>query len=470
MNVAVRRWKPVMLLALVVAGLIWLGSRWVQVRDYRKAVAEVEEELENGRYGIAARKLDALLVLRPDSDEAHNLLGTCEMARGRTEAADAAWARVRPGSPFAPSAILGRMGVQMELGRLAGAEKVIRDALDNPGVDGSSLPILLGPIYCQQGRLVETLRLIEKRWDALYRQGEGASGPAINLIRAHVDLRRSPIATDVASTVLDEAGRRAPDDDRVWLGKANMAIRSGAYELAERWLADCLSRRPDDPSVWRARLELAVRSNRVADAHEAVRHVPADESTAAQVCKLSAWFARKRGDLDSEQLALERARDADPTDFESADRLVEIAIKQGRSERVAELGRERLETARLEARYLKLFERNQPQRDAAEMGQLAERLGRDFEARAYLTVAVSVDPDRVDLGRTLAVLQKRAENREAPGARWPISSRPSPATTTNLHGSRRGYRRGWLGSTNVGYRLSPFAPRKHVLSLSERRL
>src|SRR5271157_4794795 len=121
MNVAVQRWRRVLLLALVVAGLLWSGWRWVKVRGYRTAMAEVQEEIENGRYGTAARNLVALLARHPDSDDAHYLLGTCEMARGRTQAAEAAWARVKPGSRFAPSAILGSIQVQMELGRLAEA-------------------------------------------------------------------------------------------------------------------------------------------------------------------------------------------------------------------------------------------------------------------------------------------------------------------------------------------------------------
>jgi enediyne biosynthesis protein E4 len=257
--------------------------------------------------------------------------------------------------------------------------------------------------------------LIKMRWDALYRAGQGTSEPAINLIRAHADLRRSPIPIDVTRSVLDEAARRAPDDDRVWLGKANLAIRVGSYDEAARWLDICLKRRPDDASVWRSRLEWAVRSNRVSEAHEAVTHLPADDSTPGQLYKLSAWFARHRGDVESEQLALERYKNWDAFDFEAMDRLVELAKKQGRAERIAALQHSQGEMERMEARYWNLFERNQPQRDAAEMGQLAERLGRVFEARAYLTVAVHVNPDRVDLMRSLAMLNERAENRQLSG-------------------------------------------------------
>src|SRR3954470_22511382 len=115
-----RRWGLLLLLAVVAGGLLsWAGWKWWEVRRSRRALAEIEEEIDNGRHGTAARKLIALLARQPDSDEALYLLGTCEMARGRTEAADTAWARVPPDSPFAPRAILGRMQLQMERGRLA---------------------------------------------------------------------------------------------------------------------------------------------------------------------------------------------------------------------------------------------------------------------------------------------------------------------------------------------------------------
>jgi predicted Zn-dependent protease len=390
MSEAVRRWKGVLLLALFIGGLFSCGWKWVEVRRYKSAMVEIEEDIESGRHGTAARKLTALVAGQPDSDEANYLLGTCEMARGKTQAADAAWARVRRGSHFAPSAILGSMQVQMELGRFSAAEKIIKDALDDPRVDGSSLPILLAPVYCHQGRLDETLQLIETRWDALYRVGEGATEPAINLIRAHIELRRSPIPIEVTRAVLDEAAKRALDDDRVWLGKANLAMSVGSYDEAARWLDDCLRRRPDDEPVWRARLEWAVKTNRVAAAEQAVKHLPTDQSTPAQIHKLAAWKAKNRGDAESERHALELLIDIDPADLEALDRLVELAAKHEQSERATELRRQRSEIERLEARYLKLFERNQPQRDAAEMAHLAKRIGRRFEARAFQIVADAV--------------------------------------------------------------------------------
>jgi hypothetical protein len=40
------------------------------------------------------------------------------------------------------------------------------------------------------------------------------------------------------------------------------------------------------------------------------------------------------------------------------------------------------------------------------MARLAEQLGRRFEARAFLTVAIAVDPDRDDLRRVRTRLRR----------------------------------------------------------------
>jgi tetratricopeptide (TPR) repeat protein len=405
----------VLLLALVAGGVLW--GRWKswEIHRHRRAMVEVGEEIANGRHGTAARKLISLLAQQPDWDEALYLLGTCEMARGRPQAASEAWDRVPPGSPLAPQAILGGVRIRMERGRLAEAEQIIRKALDDPRIDRSSLPMLLGLVYGQQGRLKETLRVIESRWEALNQAGEGTSEPAIKLVRAHIDLRRSPVPTEDLGSALDRAARTAPEDDRIWLGKANLAIRAGSYDEAARWIAACLLRRPEDGSVWRARLDWAVAANRVAEAREALKHLPAEGSTPAQVHKLAAWFAARRSDVESECRELERLIAADPADFAALDRLAELALKNGQPDRAARLPREKTEIERRIARYQQLHVRHQPRRDAAEMARLAEQLGQRFEAKAFLTLAVANDPDRDDLRRDLDRLNQRADTIEGPG-------------------------------------------------------
>jgi enediyne biosynthesis protein E4 len=362
--------------------------------------------MDSGLHATAARKLSAVLARQPSSDRALYLLGACEMAQGRVQAADEAWARLPADSPFAPQGILGRLQVQMERGQLAEAERLVSNALADPRIDSSSLPILLGPVYCQQGRLGETLRLIEVRWHALDQADQGASEPAINLVRAHIELQRDPIPLEVIRSALDQAGKLAPDDDRVWLGEANLAIRTGTFDVAARWLDACLERRPEDVPVWRARLDWAMACRRVEEARAALKHLPVDTSNPAQIPRLAAWFAGQRGDAAAQRRALERLVAADPADFAALDRLAELAHKAGDPARAAELKRKRTEIDQLLARYEKLYKRNQPLRDAAEMARLADRLGRRFEARGFLTVACAFDREHDDLRRDLARLKQ----------------------------------------------------------------
>jgi thioredoxin-like negative regulator of GroEL len=354
-------------------------------------MSEITVDLESGRNGLAARKLDALLAWRPDSDEAVYLLGQCERERGRTEAALEAWARIPGDSPFAQRACQGRVELEIQRGRLADAELLVNDAIYDPRSDAAGLSLVLGTIYSLQGRVSEAERFIEARWDQLNRAGEGASESAISLVRLHIELPRTRTPVETIREFLKNAGGSAPEDDRVWLGKANLAIRTGSYDEAARWLGACVSRRPDDAAVWRARLNWAVATLRVPEVRAALEHLPASESTTAELQALLAWFAAQRGDRTAERRALERLVTADPADFAGVDRLVELAMHDGQQTRVAELRRKRSEMDQLGARYLELHERHQPKRDAAEMADLAARLGRQFEANAFLTVAAAVD-------------------------------------------------------------------------------
>jgi enediyne biosynthesis protein E4 len=368
------RWRRVLLLAVVALGLICGGWKLLEIRRYRRDMAEIKREIQAGRYGHAARKL------------------VCEKARGQAPAAFQAWERVSPGSPFSARAIQGRMELLIERGRLADAETLIIQAMSDPRGDGSRLGPFLGLVYSMQGRVEESQRVIEACWDRLNEMGEGASEKAILLVRLHIQLwRETPPVEDVRS-FLDQVTRSAPEDDRGWLGKAKLATRVGMYDEAARWLEASLRRRPDDIPVWRARLDWALATHRLADVRQALGHLPVDESTPAEVQRLIAWLAEFRGDVDSEQRALEHLIALNPADLNTLDRLVASSRKEGKSDRADELRRKKIEVDRLQARYEKLYKRNQTIRDAPEMASLAEQLGQPFEAKVLLTIAIATEP------------------------------------------------------------------------------
>ncbi len=387
--------------------VLWGGwAGWTDWR-YRTAMAEITREVEAGRYGIAAHKLVKVLAWKPDSDEAAYLLGSCEQARGRNQAAGEAWARVVPGAAFWDRAIMSRLRLFHESGRLADAEQLIRDAAEDPRNERTALLVLLVPIDAEEGRLDEAVRLIEARWEHLNEKGEGALEPAIKLVQMHIELTGKAIPVENLRAYFEQVVGLAPLDDRVWLGQANLAIRTGAYVAADRLLDACLKRRPHDVPVWRARLNWAIATDHSDVVQDALTHLPAAESNPAQLRRLRAWLACKRREGATERRELERLLAADPADRDALDRLAQLAANDGQPARAAELLRKKAEIERLQARYEKLYDRRQPIRDAVEMAHLAEQLGRVFEARAALTMAISEDPNRADVGRDLERLRPR---------------------------------------------------------------
>jgi len=288
------------------------------------------------------------------------------------------------------------MELLIEQGRLADAENLIVQAMVDPEVDGSGLRLFLGPVYALQGRVEEGERVIEASWDRLNETGEGASDRAILLVRLHVHLWREARQVEAMRSFLDQAVRSAPEDDRVWLGKANLAIGAGSHDEAARWLEACVRRRPTDIPVWQARLDWALATHRLADVRQALGRLPVDASAPAHVERLKAWLAAYRDDLTAEKRALGELVAIEPTDFAAIDRLVAIAEKAGEPDRANQLRQQKIEIERLKTRYEKLDGRNQTIRDAREMASLADRLGRRFEAKVFRTIANATDPEHRD--------------------------------------------------------------------------
>jgi enediyne biosynthesis protein E4 len=398
-----RRWRWFSACLVVMGFVLGVGGRaWWLDRDYRIAMTEIESEVVAGRYAIACRYLNKLLSWKADPNGGIlYLLGSCELARGRNQAAAEAWERVVPGSAFSELAIRGRMRLLHQSGQLVAAEQLIIDASEDRRNDRTALLVELVPLFTELGRIDEAERLIEDRWEHSNTLGEGALEPAIKLLRLHIDLALKPTPVETIRAFLDQAARLSPADDRVWLGRANLAIRTGDYDEAGRWLDACQHRRPEDVPVWLARLTWGMTTNRNDVLQQALKHLPAAESTLAHVYRLKAWLAASWGDVSAERQELERLLAVDPADRKALDRLAQLAEKDGQPARAAEFRQKKAEIDRLRARYEKLHDRKQPIRDAVEMAHLAEQLGRIFEARVFLTLAISEDPDREDLRHEL---------------------------------------------------------------------
>jgi thioredoxin-like negative regulator of GroEL len=396
-----RRWWLVVP-AFLVAALLAVGG-WIfwDVARYQAALNEISADMGAGRHGLAARRLGELLASKPGSDDLLYLLGVCERTRGQAELAEKAWAQVPADSRFWGQATQGRTELKIQRGQLAGAEQLILRAQRDAPAYAHTLNALLANVYGVQGRLDEAARLIEAEWDALNSIGEGTSEKAINLVRLEMQLQRMSAAPEGTRAYIEQALVKAPDDDRVSLGRANLAIRAGSLDEAARLLDACLLKQPDDLPIWRAKLNLALAANQLTAGLKAMRHLPGDDFAPAEIHKLAAWIARERGQTDSETTALERLIAADPASLPALVRLADLAARSGRPERAAEYREEQTKIAQRQARRQVLFDRNQPIRDAEELARLGLKLGLRFEARVFLTIALAEDPRRADLSDEL---------------------------------------------------------------------
>ena len=175
--------------------------------------------------------------------------------------------------------------------------------------------------------------------------------------------------------------------------------------------------------MWRARVNWGVATNRVDVVQQALKHLPAAESTPAQIHRLNAWLCSKRGDLASNAASWNSLIAADPADATAA-RPAGPARRERRAAGDAppSFSHRRPRSIGSRARYRKLYERTQPMRDAEEMARLAEQLGREFEARVFLTLAISDEPDREDLRRELERLIRKTPRTSRFGALFVDSS------------------------------------------------
>ncbi len=414
-----RHWRWILNRLLVLAavgGLVWWGWKWWDAQWARSSLAQVVNDMQIGRYQAAANRLANMLARRPDWDEAAYLLGVCEKTRGRPDEAAAAWARVRPGSAFITQAVLGRADLLAQLGRQADAEQFVLQALAEPGIDGSSLRWFLVPLYWQEGRDEEARRLLEAAWDHLDRQVDSYLDQTMKLVQDYLRLdHEEEESPGFRQSVVEQAGRLAPKDDRIWLARASLAISRGAFDEAARWLESCLRSRPEDVPTWKAYLRWAMATNQIVEVAKALKHLPAAELTPAQVDRLAAWLAAHRGDAAAERRALQRLVADAPADLAAWDRLADLARQAGQLADATEFRQKKAELEQARDRYQKRLERNQPMRDAGELARLAEQLGHWFEARVFLTLAAEMEPTRGDLRKELVRLDRRDVVEAEPG-------------------------------------------------------
>jgi len=399
-----RRLLVVLGIALVLA--VWGTARGVDSWCYRANLKQAKARIAAGSPADARRLLADSAARWPGEGEVAFLLGACEQALGRPEAAEAAWSRVPPDSSYAGNAAMLRVRLLLGRDQLAAAEELIPAALRASGQHAIEARETLVALFRLEGRFAEMRPLVQGSWDSY--------PDRMGLLRqlAHLD-SINPVPIEKIRPALEKAAENVPDDDRIWLGRANLAIRTGQFAAAKRWLDDCLGRRPRDAAVWRGRLEWALATGDVAEARRALKHLPTDRVPPEEVLALRAWFAARAGDSERERQALEELIERAPGQIQAVERLAELELQAGRPERAARLRVRKGKLDRAKVRYEMIVARPSPEavRNAGLAAPLAEVLGRSFEARALWSLVLERAPNDREARAALARLDQARPTR-----------------------------------------------------------
>ena len=368
-----RRWKLAIGLLAACVG-VWAVDAWRLRATWRQARGEVAA----GKFATALPRLVGLAGRWPADGEVLYHLGSCELALGRREEAVRAFSRVPRDSPFAGRAAVMRARLALQYQRLSVAEELMPAALEDDGPHAIEARETLIHIYKLQGRYDEARRLVRDGWTR-YPDRVGTLQELARLDTA------TPIGIDKVGPTLKTAFHAAPKDDRVWLGWANLATRTGRFAEARKWLDACLAAglttRPSGgfgligrglPRT-RSRSRPWLTSRRPL-ATQSSTHAPRLVRSPGRRCRsraktLETLMARDRGEI----WAIER--------------LAELLLRAGRP---AEAERLRVRKGELEQTldwYLVHIFPSDRLDYARELARAAEMVGRVFEARCWWELA-----------------------------------------------------------------------------------
>jgi enediyne biosynthesis protein E4 len=366
-------------ISVIAAGAAWGIVAKIAERRSQALLAEAKNEMSAGRFGLARKRLSELVAWRPGWGEALYQLGVCEQARNRPDAAIAMFERVPPDSEWTGWSDVRRSRLEMDRGRFAECERLLRQGALRAGPHVAEARWGLVLLLRLEGRFQEAHRWLEDGFDTM-------TSPVETLRRLY-QLDVDPFPIEGVRTALDRAIKQAPEDDRVWLARAHLAIRLGEFADAEKWLERCLVERPNDPVVWRMKLDCALAAGQVDQVRKALSHLPAALEPADRLPALRAWLAARSGDQQGERLALKEAIRLNPADAMALERLAVLEHEAGRSDEAARFREAIRAIDRDRKEYIRLLTLESPETHGSELAQLAERLGRHFDAGRWAILA-----------------------------------------------------------------------------------
>ncbi|WP_083712779.1 FG-GAP repeat domain-containing protein [Paludisphaera borealis] len=366
----------------IAVAAVWATSLYM----IRGSLDRADREMEASDYTAAAARLRAIRRWQPSDPEIAFRLGVCEEHLDRPDAAIAAWASVATESPYWGPAAHGRARLAIKhLGAFRDAETLLTALRDRKDPASARSDWMLAELWIWQGRMGEVRRVFEGLF------GKVRSDDRRTALREHWRLDAMLEGREDADQPLQAATERSPDDDRAWLARANIALRSGKLDEAGDWLRRCEAQGKGDAAVNRLRVQWAMSADRPDEVRRGLLDLSADRLEPVDALAIRAWTAGRAHDNRAEADALEGRLAIEPDSVSALDRLAVLAAERGDRERAVEIRRNRAKIEEDRQAYRRLMIGDLQVLTPARLedcARLAEALGRTFEARGWWTLVL----------------------------------------------------------------------------------
>ncbi|MBI1322425.1 thioredoxin [bacterium] len=417
----------------ILFGLIRL-STW-QAARLQEAISMVE----------ARRYRDALPVLvkldrfsYSKNDHLDYLLGLCQEKTGRRDLAIVNWNDLTPGTRFFDEATLRVAEWYEDDGKLYDAETRYRKALEAEGPMRTEIRHALMQLLWMEGRLEEARPLIRRNLVENERKHGPNDSRTVAVLRAHMTLDLEVYPVEHVRKRIEAAAARSPEDRGVALGRAYLAMRTGQSEEARTILANLAETNTGDEAVAFAQFLEAIDRGDWKAVDETRKRFAPDLPQPSLSARAAALVAAGRGGKQQAIQILETCLEANPGEFTVIDRLAEAYVDAGNREKAAALRSKRLNLDHDRREYANRVGVDL-KAEASTMADLAERLGRYFEAAAFVRMMLGKAPADAKLLDRARRLRARDEATRQNAKYWEMADsvsapssevEPSPRNST----------------------------------------
>ena len=392
-----RRWWIFLIGLLAACGGFWAFDVWRLRADWQQAQRDVAT-------GKPASALPGWPGWRPAglvTARFSTISGSASWPSGMSTVPRRHGRGCLPTRRIAARAAMMRARQALKVHRLSAAEPLLPAALDDPGEFGKEARETLVHLYKLQGRFDEARRLVREGWGRYDRVGT-----IQELVRLDTS---NPIPIEKVQPILETAARAAPDDDRIWLGWANLATRHGPIRRrhAAGWTAASTAgltirpsgesgstgpappkTRPRSGAPWRICHPTEFPGPRCSPSAPGLLAVPATPNGSDAPWRN--WSSATRGALAA---------------MES---LAELLLRTGRPEKAKQLRARKGELERtLDWYMVNIFPANRLEH-ATELARAAEAVGRRFEAHCWWELAAEQSAHAAMAKAELARLDREA--------------------------------------------------------------